>query len=535
MTETLNKRLKQRFGRRQLRAVDKAMQRPATYPHPAGRIERIETHISIVYLAGRFAYKIKKPVDLGFVDFSRVSARSLACEDECRLNRRLAPRIYLRVVPIVRRGRGLRIKGAGVAVEHAVMMRRFDNKRIFAHLIDAGALNGDTIERTATDIASFHRCASRIPPRRVYGTSDFCASQLRSVLNDLRTIAPRLISKELTDWCEAELLRLERHFEQRRAQEFVRECHGDLHLQNIVLQGKRPLIFDCIEFDAGLRWIDVVSDVAFFVMDLEAHGRNDLGARALSAWLLATGDYAGLQGWRFYVVYRALVRALVESLKRHADEARRYVRTASIAARGGSAYLLLCHGYSGSGKSAASAALAHLIGAVRIVSDIERKRVTPLVPPRGGRLPAEAYDPAAIDRHYEHLLELTCNVLDAGMAAIVDATFLLRAHRERFMEVASVLRVPVLILDFVAPRSVLFARVASRACSQDGPSDADVVVLKQQLLHAEPLERDEQRITETFQTNIDLDAFQQRAFWHSLQVRLHQIRHQNRSVTADLS
>ncbi|WP_277184180.1 AAA family ATPase [Caballeronia sp. BR00000012568055] len=516
--------------------MDKAMRRASTYPHPAGRVERVETHISIVYLAGRFAYKIKKPVDLGFVDFSRASARYRACEDECRLNRRFAPRIYLRVVAIVRRGRALRIKGTGVSVEHAVVMRRFDGKRIFADLIDAGGLDGETIERTAVDIANFHRHAPRIPPRRAYGASDFCAHQLRSVISDLHTVAPRLIPEDLTDWCEAELVRLDAHFEQRREQGFVRECHGDLHVQNIVLHGSRPLIFDCIEFDAGLRWIDVASDVAFFVMDLEAHGRNDLAARALSAWLLTTGDYAGLEAWRFYVVYRALVRALVESLKRHTDEARRYVRTATRAARGGSPYLLLCHGYSGSGKSAASAALARVIGAVRIVSDIERKRVTPFAAPRGGRLPREAYNPVAIDQHYDHLLELTRNVLDAGIAAIVDATFLLRAHRERFMELARALRVPVLILDFVAPRSTLFARVASRACSQDGPSDADVVVLKQQFLNAEPLECDEQRVTETFQTNVDLHAFEQRAFWHSLMVRLHQIRHQEaRSTSAELS
>ncbi|MFM0053072.1 bifunctional aminoglycoside phosphotransferase/ATP-binding protein [Caballeronia grimmiae] len=502
------------------------MRRAATYPHPAGRIERVETHISIVYLAGRFAYKIKKPVDLGFVDFSRASARYRACEDECRLNRRLAPRIYLRVVPIVRHGRALRTGGAGIAVEHAVMMRRFDGKRIFADLIDAGALDGETIERTAVAIANFHRRAPSTPPRRAYGASDSCARQLRSVINDLRTVAPGLVPKDLSDWCEAEPVRLDAHFEQRREQGFVRECHGDLHLQNVVLHGARPLIFDCIEFDAGLRWIDVVSDVAFLIMDLEAHGRNDLAARALSAWLLATGDYAGLEAWRFYVVYRALVRALVESLKRHTDDARRYVRTATHAARGGSPYLLVCHGYSGSGKSAASAALARVIGAVRIVSDIERKRVTLFAPPRAGRLSREAYDPAAIDRHYDHLLALARNVLDAGMTAIVDATFLLRTHRERFMQLASVSRVPVLVLDFVAPRSALFARVAMRACSQDEPSDADVPVLKQQLLNADPLDRDERLVAETIQTDVDPDAFEQRAFWHPLLARLDRIGYQ---------
>ncbi|WP_087048782.1 phosphotransferase [Caballeronia ptereochthonis] len=253
---------RKRGGRHHLRAVDAAMRRPRTYPHPAGRIERIETHISLVYLAGRFAYKIKKPVDLGFLDFSRASARRRACEDEYRLNRRLAPRIYLRVVSLVRRGRGFLIGRAGDAVEYAVMMRRFDGKRILAALLKAGALDGRILENTARCIASFHRATPHAPPDRLYGSASLFAGQLRAVLESLHREALGAVSNDLTTWCEAELRRLGTFFDARRAQGFVRECHGDLHLQNIVLQGAKPVIFDCIEFDGALRWIDVVSDLA---------------------------------------------------------------------------------------------------------------------------------------------------------------------------------------------------------------------------------------------------------------------------------
>lgn len=503
------------------------MRRSSAYPHPAGRIERIETHISLVYLAGRFAYKIKKPVNLGFLDFSRMSARRRACEDECRLNRRLAERTYLGVVSIVRRGRVLRIdaSGAGAAVEYAVVMRRFDGSRIFAALLEAEALDGETIERAARDIAAFHRSAPRTPPHRLYGSGAWCARQVLAVLADLQSIAPDLVPKTLIEWSEAELARLDEHFDQRRAQGFVRECHGDLHLHNIALQGSRPLIFDCIEFDPGLRWIDVVSDLAFLVMDLKAHGRDDLATRALNAWLLETGDYAGLKALRLYSVYRALVRALVETFKRHTDDASRYLRTASRIAFRAPPCVLLCHGYSGSGKSSASVGLAQAIGAVRLVSDIERKRTTPFFPPEHARLPREAYDPQTIDKQYDRLLELTRDVLYGGMTAIVDATFLRRIHRQRFIQLGSELSTPVLILDFDAPDDTLIARVAARAQSQRALSDADLRVLVLQRVQADALTYDEQRITETIYTNVDLKAFDDRAFWHRLLARLHRISH----------
>lgn len=501
------------------------MRRSAAYPHPAGRIERIETHISLVYLAGRFAYKIKKPVELGFLDFSKASARRRACEDECRLNRRLAARTYLGMVPIVRRGRVLRIDGSGAAVEYAVMMRRFDGNRIFAALLEAGALDGETIERTARDIAAFHRRAPRTPPHRLYGSGAWCTRQVLAVLANLQDIAPDLVSKTLIDWCEAESGRLDAHFDQRRARGFVRECHGDLHLQNIVLQGSRPLIFDCIEFDPGLRWIDVVSDLSFLIMDLKAHDRDDLATRALNAWLLATGDYAGLKALRLYSVYRALVRALVETLKTHTYDASRYVRAASRIAFGGPPCLLLCHGYSGCGKSSASVGLAQIIGGVRLVSDIERKRTIPFFPPEFGPLPRAAYEPGVIDRQYDHLLELTRDVLNGGMTAIVDATFLRRMHRKRFVQLASELSVPVLILDFQAPDATLIARVAARAQSRRALSDADLHVLELQRMQAEPLTYDERDIAEAIHTDVDLKAFDDRAFWHRLLARLHRLGH----------
>jgi hypothetical protein len=191
----------------------------------------------------------------------------------------------------------------------------------------------------------------------------------------------------LRHWCESETERLAGHIDARRAGGFVRECHGDLHLDNVVRCGKRVLMFDCIEFSDALRCIDVASDLSFLLMDLESHCRADLAARLLNGWLQRTGDFAALAVLRYYMVYRALVRALVSALKARGDTtgsafapAHRYLKLAERMIAMPSPYLLLCHGYSGSGKSVASEALASLIGAVRVSSDIERKRPRPVMP-----------------------------------------------------------------------------------------------------------------------------------------------------------
>lgn len=507
--------------RHHTRALDAAMRRARTYPHPAGRIRRIETHISVVYLAGRFAYKIKKPVDLGFLHLTSLAARRRACEDECRLNRRLAPGVYLGVASIVQRGRCYQIGKARHVFEYAVTMRRFDEGRVLATLLESGALDARIIERTAERVACFHRAARRVPPDRRFGSGALVAEQLHTVLNELAREMPGAPGSDLIAWCDASLRNLSAHFDARRLQGFVRECHGDLHLQNIVLKGTRPVIFDCIEFHAALRWIDVVSDLAFLVMDLQSHDCDALATRALNAWLAETGDYAGLSALRLFTVYRALVRALVEMLKQHPVDAARYLRVATRTACEPSPCLLLCHGFSGSGKSLASESLAPLIGAVRMASDIERKRTRPFCAPDTGKLAAGAYTPAAIGMQYERLLDSARNVLESGLTVIVDATFLKYAHRERFIRLASELNVPALILEFQAPDAIVQARVEARSRRTDQPSDADASVLFVQRRHADPLTVDERRMTETIRTDVDPRLFGERSYWHALLSRLH--------------
>jgi predicted kinase len=261
---------------------------------------------------------------------------------------------------------------------------------------------------------------------------------------------------------------------------------------------------------------------------LQAHGRDDLAARLLNGWLQRTGDFAMLPALRFYMVYRALVRALVAALKARntrdqpngAAAVRPYLQFAMRTIAPRPPCLLLCHGYSGSGKSAASKALATLIGAIRLSSDVERKRTHAFAPYQAQPLPAHAYSVQATDRHYAALLILTRQVLSAGYPALVDATFLQRAHRERFVALARSLCVPVLVLDFHARIRPLIERVCARAAGPQGASDAGLTVLIRQLANEEPLTAQEMACTVWLDTEVPLSAYARRAYWHALLPRL---------------
>jgi len=509
-------------------SMDAALQRACTYPHPAGSIRRIETHISVVYLVGRYAYKIKKPVNLGFVDFTGLEARHRYCCDEQRLNRRLARQLYVDVTAIVQNGSNCKVGSAGLPIDYAVKMRRFDEQDVFSSLLASGKLSFALIDRTATRLAEFHRrLGTNPPPHRAYGSFALLHTQLDAALSSLDREVGAVVPELVRTWCAKEMLRLASHLEARRTQGYVRECHGDLHLGNIVRQGNDVLIFDCIEFSESLRWIDVANDLGFLLMDLQAHGRDDLAARLLNRSLELTGDFAGLAAMRLYIVYRALVRALVALLKTRGSpvadrikHAARYLALSTRTVQAPRPYLLLCHGYSGSGKSIASEALAPIIGAVRICSDVERKRVRVFEAGDQRSRPATDYTPRAIDVHYDKLRAQTDGILQAGYPALVDASFLKREHRARFIALARAHSIPVLILDFHASPACLQARVKHRAAGAYQPSDADETVLATQFDSADPLTLEEAALAVRFETAVPLASFRQARYWRALLDRL---------------
>lgn len=486
-----------------------ALVRGGRFPHPAERIECIETHASWVILAGEHAYKIKKPLDLGFLDYSTPERRRAMCEEELRLNRRTAPEIYEAVVGVWD-GDAPGIGPVEGAPEFAVRMRRFDQSGLFARLLAEGALTDAHMEAVALHVADFHAAADVARPGDGFGTAGAVIFPVQQNFDQMRGLvdAPELTARidRLEAWSAGQSQALAATFDARLAAGFVRECHGDLHLANIVWLDGRARLFDGIEFNPQLRWNDVMADVAFLVMDCEARGRADLAHVFLNAWLEASGDYAGLPLLAYYVVYRAMVRAKVAAIRMRqaAGEAARacrdelvlYLDYALARIDAGRPALWITSGPSGSGKSTHGAELVRRCGAVRIRSDVERKRLAGLK----ARERATAavgqglYGPEMNARTYARLREIVGCVVAAGRPALVDATFLKRAQRDGFRALAAELGVPFGLLAFEAPPDVLRERVARRAAEGRDAADADVTVLEHQLATREPVGGDEAAI-----------------------------------------
>jgi aminoglycoside phosphotransferase family enzyme/predicted kinase len=481
---------------------------PGAFAHPVTRLEFRETHISWIVLTGPFVYKIKKPLRLEFLDASTLTLRQRLCEEELRLNRRLAADLYVSVEPITQEGATVRIGGAGRILDYAVCMKQFDASQELASLLDADAVSGAEISALALRLADFHAAAPRAPPDPGFPHSD----QLQAlVLGNLATLLAHLGDTEalpelgrLIDWTHDELGRLRTALRGREQHGFVRECHGDLHAGNIVRWGGSLVPFDCLEFDPKLRWIDVMNDVAFLVMDLCSHRRTDLASAFLNAYLERSGDYPGVRLLRFYSVYRALVRAMVDSLEAQGGLAqcglaqgsaprgepargrlRRRVETAARFMDHAPPMLILMHGVSGSGKSWLSERIALKLGAVRIRSDVERQRLAGPAPD-----PAR-YSPAFSRRTYARLLECAAQCLRGGFDTLVDAAFLQAEERRRFESLAAAERARHLILSCAADPAELERRVSERRRAQSDVSEADLAVLARQTRTAEPLDASE--------------------------------------------
>jgi aminoglycoside phosphotransferase family enzyme/predicted kinase len=500
-----------------------ALMRPAAYPHAAARVELIETHISSVLLAGEFAYKIKKPVNLGFVDFSSLAQRRFYCEEEVRLNRRTAPQLYLDVVPIAGTELQPRLGGEGTPIEYAVRMRRFAGDALLDVCARRGDLNAVQIDRLARAIADFHALAARADPESSEGTPNLVLRWARENFVQLQAqplradVAAALV--QLSAWTEREVSRLRASIEHRREHGFVRECHGDLHLGNIVLLDGDPTLFDAIEFNRELRWIDVINDLAFTYMDLFDHGLPQFGWRLLDRYLQATGDYAGLDLLRFYSVYRALVRAKVARIRAAqpalADRERQaalahcahYVRLAATLARRGmqQPVLAIMSGLSGSGKTTVAGRLLEGLGAVRVRSDVERKRLAGI--DLTARLEGPAlnalYSADATRQTYARVADLSRVIIGAGYPAIIDAAFLRRAERDEFRTLARAAGARFALIECTAAVDVLRARVTRRIAKEADASDATAAVLEGQLAMREPVADEEQAYCYRIATDVD--------------------------------
>ncbi len=486
------------------RKLVKHMLEPSFFGPSEPGAELIETHASWIFLSGDFAYKMKKPVNFGFLDFSSHAKRHFFCTEELRLNRRFAPELYLEVMPV-----GGTIDQPHLnqepALAYLVKMRRFPQENQLDRMLAASKLDVAVLIEFAEKIAEVHLQAAQADRHKHFGTPECIIEPVRQNFEQIKSALPDKVSLQaistIEDWSEATFSTLQPVLLARRENNFIRECHGDMHLANMAWFQGKPLLFDCIEFNENLRWIDTINDIAFLVMDLDDRGQHQYAWAFLNAYLRHTGDYAGLKILRFYQVYRAMVRAKVLGLRLRqadlsADEHRTdleqlesYLALAENYTQKATPQLIITHGLSGSGKTTFVNKLAPHIGAICLHSDLERKRLHPLEATQSGisAIKQGIYSTEANKKTYERLSTLADLMLAAGFNVIVDATFIRQANRQQLQRLATKRQTPFKILDFQLNEELFRRRIRQRARKGNSLSDADEKVLDFQLDNAEPM------------------------------------------------
>lgn len=507
--------------------IEKLLESSA-FPHAVKDIQIVETHISYVVLTGEFAYKIKKPVHFDFVDYSTLENRREFCRQELTLNRRYCPDIYLDVVPILESSGhfhvGKPLTGGGpvseasgdndapgtadAPVEYAVRMKQFSQESILDHLINETDFDPGLISQFADSVARFHQAEPAVSLDDIDGE----LVKIRDEVNDnfalleapLAATSTAQIMAALKQWSVDEFDRLRQPMALRMQEGKFRKCHGDLHLQNIILHQGKLAPFDGIEFNPDLQIVDVFNEVAFPFMDLLEHKRPDFAWRFLSAYLERDGDYRHLDLIRFFAVYRAMVRAKVTWMNCQNQTAAGLHSVAPNVDPGGlpdshpwDRYLVVAHqltqpaepklsitfGFSGSGKSTRALVEIGRSGGIQIRSDVERQRI------KTEQTSANLYDSQTTDRVYHKLLADAELILAAGYSVVVDATFLALRHRAEFKKLAHRMGREFEILACDASFNESVARIKNRT---DDPSEATIEVLKQQMDHFDPLTAEEQ-------------------------------------------
>jgi aminoglycoside phosphotransferase family enzyme/predicted kinase len=481
----------------ELSRLIESLSRPEAYPHPFEDFQLHHTHISVVFLVDQFAYKIKKPVDLDFLDFTTLEKRLHFCEEEVRLNRRMASSVYLGVAPVTAENGGLRMGGDGEAVEYAVKMRRLPPGATFLARLERGELASAHVEELARRLAAFHTAIPPCPTASHYGSFEVVAGNARENLEQSRPHIGETISRpvfeRLSEMLEKRLAELRPLIEARAAADVPRDTHGDLHLDHVYLFPEREppsdlLVIDCIEFNERFRYADPVADAAFLAMDLVFRLRSDLALEFAEGYLETAGDVEGRRLMPFYIAYRAAVRAKVEGMITEEGEVPEADRAAAV--ERSRAYwllalaqleeparrpcLLLMGGLPGTGKTTIADAVAERGGFTVLSADRTRKELAGL-DPRASAAAAFGqgiYTPEWNRKTYSELLRRADQGLFRGERILVDASFGRQANREEFFEAADRLGVPAYLFLCEVSAETVIKRLGRRAPGST-PSDAD--------------------------------------------------------------
>ena len=486
---------------RMVHALDNSL----AFGHSVDSLRLIETHISWVILTGDYAYKIKKPVNFGFLDFSTLDKRHHFCHEELRLNRRFAPRIYLDVVEIRGTLDAPRLHGSGEVIDYAVKMAEFSQQCLLSHHAAERTLTSSMVDAIADRVTQLHASGDVATDDSKYGSAPSVQHWSEENMEHLAATVPDSLKPpafvRLQTWYRDNAALLDQ-VDQRKADGFVRECHGDLHLGNMALIDGEVMPFDCIEFNPELRWIDTISEAAFVAMDLQARGYPGYGWRFINRYFEDSVDYEAIRLLRYYVIYRALVRAKVEALQVDAAQkpsaqafstAFAYLNLADSWATRRRVGIIIMHGLSGSGKSTVATQLVEALGAIRLRSDVVRKQLFNLRPDAdsGSATGQGIYSTDSTQQTYRRLEQLTEMITAAHFCVIVDATFLDEARRRQFLQLQTGLRCARIIVNCEAPEATLRKRIRER---KNDPSEANLDVLERQIRTRQPISAEEREM-----------------------------------------
>ncbi len=501
--------------------VVQAMLKPEFYPHGAqAQIPLIQTHVSYVFLTGDFVYKLKKPVNFGFLDFSTLEQRQHFCEEELRLNQRGAAELYLDVVAITESDDGFALNGSSEVVEYAVKMQQFPQESLLSEMFDRGELTEQHIRDLAKEVAVFHAKAESNDHIRSYGSME----KVRQAFDENYEQSAGFIDFEGGDGPQTQaqfdgtkaytddfFAKHAAVLADRVKADKIRECHGDAHLRNIALWQDKLWLFDCIEFNEPFRFVDTMYDVAFICMDLDARGRSDFSNLFLNTYLEQTGDYEGLQVLPLYLSRQAYVRAKVTSFllgdptipdtvkQASRKTAAEYYQLAYEYTQQPAGRLIMMTGLSGAGKSTTGRAIAQTHNAIHLRSDAIRKQLAGIaVEARGSDA---IYTPEMTQKTYDRLLELGLMLAQQGYTVVLDAKYDRVALREPVIKQSQAIGMPLTIVKCEAPLDVLKTRVAQRS---GDIADATVDVLAQQSFEA--FTDFEASFVKTIDTTADLNA-----------------------------
>ena len=455
-----------------------AMLDPQFYPKPPDSVTHKETHISHLFFAEDLVFKLKKPVRYSFLDYSTLEKRRIYCQEELRLNRRLAPSVYIGVMPITFDDLGWRIGGWAEPMEYVLVMRRLPEKRMLPFLLDTGQVTVVMMRELADLLAQFHRGAERVravDPRHYPG---LVRRQWSENIADLKPLLDHAIDGEALQAVDRFALEFidshEELFVQRAEQGWLRDVHGDLHAEHVCFAPEGIQVFDCVEFEDKFRQCDLASEIAFLAMDIEAGGHGDLVEPFLQRYgeLIQDKDLSRLLP--FWKCYRALVRAKVYALRgsEGVATAQRYLRYAvSLMWEQLQPFLILISGFSGSGKSTVAKALSDRLAVAHINSDVVRKALAGKAGIQTEAYHEGIYSPAMTEKTYARMARQAEKLIASGKGAILDATFNQRAQRQRMARLAAKHNIPFALIHCSAAEELIKQRLIRRASQGQDISD----------------------------------------------------------------